>query len=137
MPSTNRNRQSRRNSNLIKWTEQKRRVLYEFLKDEFGPHSTWTEDDVPSSNREEAYRQWRIALQALFSGERDNDGERIAIQIRYALASLDDTSNWGDGTWRNHILNKAAAFNAGFISHGQLAASDSFERRIARNTATG
>jgi hypothetical protein len=105
-------------ANRITWTESKRKFLYDYLVEKYGSHKTWENRYYPQNK--EQFRQDLILLQSIFGGGGDdNDGRAVKMQIEFAITSFKDGARWSD-QWRNYILNKAAAYNAGFIGHDLL-----------------
>ena len=95
------------------WTPSVRLALYERLTTVFGPYETWAYATRPGKDLNDVFEKFCTDFAATFGA---TSGEAVVHQIMFAIAP----GPLEGGLNRNAILNKAAAFEAGFITNGHL-----------------
>ncbi len=118
---------------MRRWTKLVYELLYEQLTTRFGPACEWDSPSRPGRGLNEAYDQFLKEFQALIGAEGDSPVQR---QINYAFPiSEGGRQTWDRGHGRIAMLNKVAAYHAGFIGANTfpryLIASDHEEMEAA------
>jgi nucleoid-associated protein YgaU len=101
------------------WTVAARTLLFEQLVARFGPHRDWQSYASPGRGFDDQFNKFLGTFAELVGA---TTAAAVKHQILFALP-VKGRARWQRGHARNAILNIAAAFNAGFISHSDLPAA--------------
>jgi hypothetical protein len=109
------------------WTRIARDLLFEAVKDQFGPYNTWKHPEYPSRARQKVFQDFCEIFAALVGAK---SWRAVVHQIKFGVGvqSRNGVHHWDASQARVAILNMAAAFDAGFISNAE------FPELVARNS---
>ena len=104
----------------MKWNQELRVILYKRLLEKYGPHETWETRKCPEKGKCQEF--WAFMEEVADSlrkltGTDFKDGGPI-MQFEHAIT----TQPKSESTGRSHIIimNKAAAYEAGFITSKEM-----------------
>jgi len=100
----------------MKWNQELRTMMYKRLVEKYGPHENWENRGYPKEGKKEEFyafmEEVADSLRKLI-GTDFKDGGPI-MQFQHAITVQTGAEN--SGRAYNIIMNKAAAYEAGFIT---------------------
>ena len=103
----------------MKWTQELRVIMYKRLLEKYGPHESWETRTYPEKGKGEKFHAFMEEMSGSLrkiTGTNFKDGGPI-MQFEWAVAIQ---SSIGSRYIYTFIMNKAAAYEAGFITFKEM-----------------
>lgn len=104
----------------MKWSQELRVILYRRLLEKYGPHKTWESRNYPRAGEHAEFRAFMEEIAdslRKITGTNFKDGGPI-MQFAHAITTQPEAR--GTGRAYNIIMNKAAAYDVGFITSKEM-----------------
>lgn len=104
----------------MKWNQELRVLMYKRLLEKYGPHEDWDKRKYPQEGQHEEFISFMKEIADSFrkiTGTDFKDGGPI-MQFEHAVTTQPESESVG--RTYNIIMNKAAAYDAGFITSKEM-----------------
>lgn len=100
----------------MKWNQERRVSMYKSILEKYGPHEKWNNRLYPSDDKKKEFDTYMVEYSNNLSKLFEINFGKFGPRMQFEWAVTNQSSIKGVGHTSVFILNKAAAYEAGFIT---------------------